>query len=892
MSSRDVWRRQICKNNQFSKSTGLSLRDVPFAFIVFSMACGDSSVSPVYNSDYREAVAVSSSSLSFTQSQVLATLGESLVIPPQTAIIVSPSVNSIGKNRGSFGKSWSTNIPALISLSAIGPATRVNAGNAEGDGLLTYSSRIGVEYSKVKIRAPEAIQSISFTDLPDTVAVGSTWNPYVLVREKSGVETPTRSVLWGTTDTTIASIETLKGFYFKRAGEVEALATAFGLTARKVVFVRSIAESATISVSAQNFVPGTIAEARASFIDHSGRPVSCDRVKWSVSPASGIVSINLLPDGLRVMLTAVAVGTATLNASCDNSPISSRVLTVIAGGVGDPNTPPPSGTASTGAIIASPSSTLHIGDSVLVDAQFFTASGAAIGCASVTWEPMLTGGAGVIHPHSGTQSASVVGLGVGSFVILAKCGNVVTAPKTLSIVAPAPPTQGGQSIALKVVRLDSTATGPVYVSGGLPLSQGRLNASDLNGVRLMLGDTEIPRYIAALNGRHPDGTIRSVLLQFAINVSDLSKPLRLEMVGRILPPLNRSNPRAEPIAIATPLSTDSLLASGIFGMTISREKAPTSPAFFQQYESDWVRYEATHYFANEDITEQQYYDRILAYFAFWARTGDPKYFARGAQLARRYRDEYIIPANYQLPEWSAVMDGYAIHYWLTGDELSRDMLLKVASSLSFSRGGEGLGRMVTHPWMDNRVQARVLGTKVLAIQLGATSLPLVAPYGVAVPDLRAAAASDLTLILSNQQIDGSYRSLSQCQESKNFMTGMLNGVLGAYYDYVSPDPRIQPAVQKSFDYLFNTQWQASRASFNYLSGTCPGQGGTGAAPDLNGLFLDGISWLYRQTNSATLRAYGDEVFRGGVQNSYLSGAKQFNQQYQMSWRWLGSRGAF
>ena len=189
--------------------------------------------------------------------------------------------------------------------------------------------------------------------------------------------------------------------------------------------------------------------------------------------------------------------------------------------------------------------------------------------------------------------------------------------------------------------------------------------------------------------------------------------------------------------------------------------------------------------------------------------------------------------------------------------------------------------------MDNRVQARVLGSKVLALMLGANSIP---PLGgsIGVADIRSAAEADVTRILSTQQADGSYRFAVQCGYSSNFMTGLLNGVLGQYYTHVSPDPRIQGAVQKSYDYLFASQWLPSKKLFQYYSGVCS-DSNTDPGGDLNGLFLDGLGWLYSQTHAGDLLAKGDQVFEGGVLNTWLTGGKMFNQQYQMSWRWLGYR---
>jgi hypothetical protein len=187
--------------------------------------------------------------------------------------------------------------------------------------------------------------------------------------------------------------------------------------------------------------------------------------------------------------------------------------------------------------------------------------------------------------------------------------------------------------------------------------------------------------------------------------------------------------------------------------------------------------------------------------------------------------------------------------------------------------------------MDNRIQARILMTKVLAIMLGYNSTPA---YGgsPAIANLRTAAADDITAILQTQGADGAFRFSSQGFENSNFMTGILNDAFGTYYDEVLADPRVLESVKKSHNFLMTTQWKSASGAFPYYSGT-----GSNAyiAGDLNGMFVSYMAWLYATTNDPAIRTHGEDVFRGGVQNAYLISDKQFNQWYMNSWRWLGAR---
>ena len=540
------------------------------------------------------------------------------------------------------------------------------------------------------------------------------------------------------------------------------------------------------------------------------------------------------------------------------------------------------GAATVGTITGLPSE-VAVGSRTRVTATFRDARGGPITCRAITWATAPVGVASVTPSDSG--AAWISAISTGSASVLARCDGAGEALASFTVTPAGTP--AGPGIALRIERVDSSAPSSLlFVSAGLPMAPGRLRSADVASLRLTVGGTEIPRHASALQGTHPDGTLRSVLLQFTVPIASASAPVRLEFSGRTLDPLAKRPPPAEPSTIVRYENLSELVATGIVGLTVPRALSPQSPSFFLAYERRFDEYEARHSATNESATVQNFYDRVLAQFGFWARTGDPALFARASRLARRYRNEYILPANYRIPEWQAGIDGLAVHYWLTGDDSSRVTVLGVASNLEAYLGQTEIWRDSTHEWVDSRVYARVLMAKVLAHMLGASSLPATPN---AIPDLRAAARTDLNDILAMQRPDGSWRFRSQCFQTSNFMLGLLIGVLGQYSDQLEGDLRIRPAVQRTVDFLFSTQWRPLDLSFNYYSGPCGTDVGLEKTPDLNGLFLDGIGWLHRMTRDPVLRARGDSLFQGTATDAAVYLGKQFNQSYQMSFRWLGAR---
>jgi hypothetical protein len=540
------------------------------------------------------------------------------------------------------------------------------------------------------------------------------------------------------------------------------------------------------------------------------------------------------------------------------------------------------GAATAGNIVGLPS-VVALGSQTRVTASFRDARGAPIACRTLSWTVAPPVVASIAPTENG--AALISALSTGSASVLARCDGSGEALASFTVTSAIAPTAPG--IALRIDRIDSTGSASqLFVSAGLPMAPGRMRTADVAGLRLTVGGTEIGRHASALQGTHPDGSLRSILLQFTVPIASVGAPVRLEFAGRTIDPLPMRPPPSEPSTIVRYENLSDLIATGIVGSTMPRALSPQSPAFFRTYEQRFDQFEPIHSAASDPAYSQNYYDRVLAQYGFWARTGNPALFARASRLARRYRNEYIIPERYGLPEWQAGIDGIAVHYWLTGDDSSRNTILLVASSMETYRGSTQMFRDSTHVWMDARIYARVLMTKVLAHMMGATSLPA---NPIAIPDLRQAARTDLNDILAMQHPDGTWRFSSHCYETSNFMIGLLIGVLGQYFDQFEGDARIRPAVRRTVDFLFSTQWRSADLSFNYYSGPCRNEPGLVKSPDLNGLFLDGIGWLHRMTRDPLLRARGDSLFHGTATDAAVYLGKQFNQSYQMSFRWLGAR---
>ncbi|MBL0169360.1 MAG: hypothetical protein IPP90_01355 [Gemmatimonadaceae bacterium] len=147
----------------------------------------------------------------------------------------------------------------------------------------------------------------------------------------------------------------------------------------------------------------------------------------------------------------------------------------------------------------------------------------------------------------------------------------------------------------------------------------------------------------------------------------------------------------------------------------------------------------------------------------------------------------------------------------------------------------------------------------------------------------------LSAVLGAQEVDGSYRLTAYCNQSLNYMDGMLNEALIQIYTHFRADPRIITSVQKSTQWLWTTQWVASAEGFKYVPTLCAATGGPDPVPELNNLILNGYAWLFGRNGDTVAKSRADQIFNGGVRHSFLTGSKQFNQQYSTGWRYFAYR---
>ncbi|SIO61506.1 PKD repeat-containing protein [Singulisphaera sp. GP187] len=261
-----------------------------------------------------------------------------------------------------------------------------------------------------------------------------------------------------------------------------------------------------------------------------------------------------------------------------------------------------------------------------------------------------------------------------------------------------------------------------------------------------------------------------------------------------------------------------------------------------------------------------YYDSARVFYQIANYTGDSSWLTAVNDSMRIYRDGYVLPANGSVPGYWNFTNGLATNYRLTGSAASRNAVMQLATSMY---GNDGVPASSTSSWEMSREVAYSLMANLDAESIGG-------PHR---------ARTDL---LANQALShlDQFTVSQTASWVKPFMVALTCEAL-IQYQAVTGDTRVLPAVRTALNWIWAKTWLPSSRAFSYANGpTNDDTNGLEAAPDLNLLIAPAFGWVYHQTGDTTFRDRGDQIFAGGVDQAYLQGAKQFDQNYRWSFSYV------
>ena len=270
-----------------------------------------------------------------------------------------------------------------------------------------------------------------------------------------------------------------------------------------------------------------------------------------------------------------------------------------------------------------------------------------------------------------------------------------------------------------------------------------------------------------------------------------------------------------------------------------------------------------------------YYDAEWVFLQIADFTGDSKWVECAKKARGIYRDKYVIFNNGAIPGYWVFPHGLSEDFLRLADEDSKSALQLILANAAYVRPSTNDSQLLGCDYSRENAYAilAMLQAKRLKIPVDEVRLQKLRDYA--------------------------FGHLDQWFVSKTapyvrpFMVGLTAQAL-IEYEQISHDPRTLPQLKLAADAMWAGMWAGmwipSLESFMYTD-RWTDSGGQEATPDLNLLVAPLYAWVYKETDIQYYRDWADVIFQGGVRQAYLTNAKQFNQNYRWSFKYLEWRDA-
>ena len=319
---------------------------------------------------------------------------------------------------------WSSSNPGVATVDATGLVVAVSAGTVT----ITGASEGKSATSQFNI-VQGAIASVSVTPNPVTMLTGQEAQLAASARDANNAVVSGRSVVWSSSNTTVATVNSDGVVKALTGGSTTITATVDGVGGTSVVTVSNVpVASVSVSPDKPTLAVGASTQLNATLKDASNNTLSNRPIAWT-SSNTAIASVSNTG-----VVTAVAAGTATITATSEGKSGSSSVTVTV---------------VPVGSVAVAPTTvTLIPGAKSTLTATVTDANGAVVTDRPVAWSSSNDLIATV------TQSGVVTAVAVGSATITVSIGSKSATSAITVTLAPV----GGVAVSPASVSLNPTQT--------------------------------------------------------------------------------------------------------------------------------------------------------------------------------------------------------------------------------------------------------------------------------------------------------------------------------------------------------------------------------------------------------------------------------------------------
>lgn len=286
-----------------------------------------------------------------------------------------------------------------------------------------------------------------------------------------------------------------------------------------------------------------------------------------------------------------------------------------------------------------------------------------------------------------------------------------------------------------------------------------------------------------------------------------------------------------------------------------------------QLGTKWCAYDAAHPAISLGYqADDWYYDGGRVFLQMADYTGD---YAQWVPCAERILSEYgtIVNNNAgQIQLYEKFPYGLAMNYLRYGDQTSKQAVINLDTTATLA-GDFGYGTLANPYYM--RELSYAIDSMVAGQEIGQ-------PQSVWLP---------IAVNAALNQIDEDYVS-DPWQFDQPFYGGLMAEALITYYDNVSPDPRIPPAIKTMLDWYWNNAVNHTTGQTDYNPLYVPSY----TFYDLNDLFDPAYAWYWNLTGNNTYQQEGDLLFQSDLttdaNDDITYDGKIFSQTYKWSFDYV------
>ncbi len=285
--------------------------------------------------------------------------------------------------------------------------------------------------------------------------------------------------------------------------------------------------------------------------------------------------------------------------------------------------------------------------------------------------------------------------------------------------------------------------------------------------------------------------------------------------------------------------------------------------------------------ANETLV--WYYDGIKVYYQIAEYTNDKSWLAGAKTCMNWYRDKYIFGRPSHVDGWRMFPHGLMLDYLRTSDEKDKRAIEIMEKNGAFSDRNVDYARTSTFDLKSvalSREVAYNINVHVVASALGVASFSKPDPY----IDIALGHIKSWNDWIKSHNPSFPYLSDGGKTGFQPFMAGLTCEALIRYYESKGADPYKKTEIIAAISELATLMWDAAfikgQNTLYYESNR------KGPAPDLNLLICPLYGWLWHRTGDKGFIDKGDALFQGGIAGAYLSGGKQFSQNYRWSFDYV------